>query len=107
MLSIMFVSHSEIEIAEHGSDALERAFRERARLVDAHPGFLGLELLRDIGRKGNYLLVTRWSSRDDFRRYMKSSDYRAAHARQHEGVQEPAGGAPLRQFETVQLGEQP
>ena len=63
----MFVSHSEIEVEEHGADALERAFRERSRLVDGHPGFLGLELLRDIGRKGNYLLVTRWSSRDDFR----------------------------------------
>jgi heme-degrading monooxygenase HmoA len=103
----MFVSHSEIEVEEHGADALERAFRERSRLVDGHPGFLGLELLRDIGRKGNYLLVTRWSSRDDFRRYMKSRDFRAAHERQHEGVEEPAGGAPLRQFEAVPLSELP
>lgn len=97
----MFISHSEIHIAGESAAALERAFAERSHAVDRHAGFLGLELLREVGQPGRYLLVTRWSSREDFRRYMKSDDFRAAHARQHPGVVEPEGGAPLRQFEAV------
>jgi heme oxygenase (mycobilin-producing) len=99
----MFVSHSEIQIPAADVEALERAFRERARKVDGHRGFLGLELLREVGNGGRYLLVTRWESREDFRRYMKSDDFRAAHERQHDGVVEPANGAPLRQFDLVPL----
>ncbi len=99
----MFVSHSEIAVGEHGAEALERAFRSRWRRVDEHEGFLGLDLLRDVRGEGCYLLVTRWRTREDFKRYMKSGDFRAAHARQHVGVEEPAGGAPLRQFEAVDL----
>jgi heme-degrading monooxygenase HmoA len=100
----MFVSHSEIAIEEGQVSVLEAAFRARARLVDSHDGFLGLELLREVGHGGRYLLVTRWRTREDFRRYMKSEDYRAAHASQYAGL-EASGGAPLRQFEAVELEE--
>jgi heme-degrading monooxygenase HmoA len=99
----MFVSLSEIAMEEAGGSVLEAAFRARSRLVDGHDGFLGLELLRDVGQRGRYVLVTRWRSREDFRRYMKSGDYRAAHARQHAGLEEASMGTPLRQFETVEL----
>lgn len=101
----MFVSQSEIDVGANGAQALEGAFATRSRMVDRHAGFLGLELLRDVTRAGKYVLITRWNSQDDFRRYMKSGDFRAAHARQHEGVEEPqgVGGSPLRQFEAVQL----
>jgi heme-degrading monooxygenase HmoA len=99
----MFVSLSEIAIEDGRTSVLEAAFRARARLVDGHDGFLGLELLRDVGHGGRYVLVTRWRTRDDFRRYMKSEHYRAAHARPHAGLDEASNGAPLRQFETVDL----
>jgi heme-degrading monooxygenase HmoA len=99
----MFVSQSEIEVPPDGAEALERAFAARSKRVDHHDGFLGLELLRDVGRRGRYVLLTRWRSRADFRRYLGSRDFREAHARQHEGVVEPRGGAPLRQFEAVDL----
>lgn len=100
----VFVSHSEIDVPPDRAGALEDAFCARARRVDGHEGFIGLELLRDVRRPGRYLLLTRWRSRDDFRRYMKSADFRAAHARQHDGVEEADGGAPLRQFEAIELG---
>jgi heme-degrading monooxygenase HmoA len=101
----MFVSHSEIAIEEEQVGVLEAAFRARARLVDSHDGFLGLELLREVGHRGRYVLVTRWRTREDFRRYMKSEDYRAAHVRERAGLEEASLGAPLRQFETVELQE--
>ena len=99
----MFVSQSEIEVGADGAGALERAFEARAKLVDRHDGFLGLELLREVGRDGRYILITRWRSQEHFRRYLKSADFRTSHARQHDGVQEATGGAPLRQFEAVEL----
>jgi heme-degrading monooxygenase HmoA len=99
----MFVSHSEIAMDGGWGSVLEAAFRARARLVDAYDGFLGLELLRDVGQSGRYVLVTRWRTHEDFRRYMKSEDYRAVHARQYAGLEEASGGSPLRQFETVEL----
>lgn len=101
----MFVSQSEIAIEGDRGSLLEAAFRTRPGLVDAHNGFLGLELLREVGHRGRYVLVTRWRTREDFRRYMKSRDYRASHAREHAGLEEVSDGAPLRQFETVDLHE--
>ncbi len=102
----MFVSQSDIEVTEAATAALEAAFKARARLVDKHQGFLGLELLRDVTRAGRYVLITRWKSRDDFRVYLKSQDFKAAHARQHDGIDDAGGGSPLRQFQSVELGSE-
>jgi heme-degrading monooxygenase HmoA len=97
-----FVSRSEITVPVTEMSALERAFQERARHVDAHAGFLGLELLRDIRENGRYVLVTRWRSRADFRAYMKSGDHARAHDRPHAGLGPvAAGGGKLEQFHVV------
>lgn len=102
-LAPVFVSQSEIEIAAESMNDLEAAFRQRMRAVDTYAGFLGIELLRDVRKPGRYLLLTRWESQQDFHRYLKSPSFKQAHKRQHKGVSEPAGGAPLRQFEVVKL----
>ena len=81
--------------------ALERAFRERAGLVDTHAGFLGLELLRDIRENGRYVLLTRWRSRAEFTAYMKSGDHARAHERHHEGLGPVGDGGKLEQFHVV------
>ena len=97
-----FVSRSEISVPVSEMSALERAFQERARYVDAHPGFLGLELLRDIRGNGRYVLVTRWRSRADFSAYMKSGDHARAHERAHAGLGPvKASGGRLEQFHLV------
>ncbi len=97
-----FVSQSEIVVAADQQAALEGAFAGRARLVDAHEGFLGLELLKDLRVEGRYVLLTRWRSRADFLRYMRSGDHAQAHARAHPGLDaaEVTGGK-LAQFEVV------
>ena len=33
-------------------------------------GFLGTELLLEVGRKGHYLTIDRWSSREDYERFL-------------------------------------
>lgn len=95
-----FESRSEITVPTCEMEALERAFVARARLVDEHPGFLGLELLRDINESGRYVLVTRWRTRADFKAYMKSGDHARAHQRTHEGLG-PVGPGRLEQFHSV------
>lgn len=99
---MQFVSQSEIQIDPAEADALERAFRERSRLVDGHPGFLGLELLRDIRDTGRFVLLTRWRSRADFTAYMKSGDHARAHAHPHDGISlVDVKGSKLEQFHLV------
>jgi len=96
-----FVSRSEITVAVAEMAALELAFERRARLVDVHAGFLGLELLRDIRQDGRYVLLTRWSSRAAFVAYMKSGDHARAHERPHEGLGAVSGNGSLEQFHVV------
>lgn len=96
-----FVARSEITVPVAEGPALEQAFRDRARLVDDHPGFVGLQLLRDIRGNGRYVLLTRWHSRAAFKAYMKSGDHARAHGRQHEGLGPLAGAGPLEQFDVV------
>jgi heme-degrading monooxygenase HmoA len=97
----VFVTQSEIRVASSQKEALERAFEHRARLVDQHDGFLGLELLCDVRSEGRYVLLTRWRSAACFRAYMKSGDHKRAHERQHEGLGEiETKGGNLQQFES-------
>src|SRR5438067_13709910 len=57
---------------------LEERFRNRAGLVDNEPGFLGFELLKG---DGEYISVTRWATREDLDRWMKSQAHAQAHGR--------------------------
>ena len=59
--------------------SLEARFRSRPRLVDRHEGFLGIEVLRTTGQDPMFMLVTRWTGRAALKKYMLSSDFRAAH----------------------------
>jgi heme-degrading monooxygenase HmoA len=96
-----FVSRSEITVPHEEMGALERAFHERARLVDAHAGFLGLELLKDVREDGRYVLLTRWRTRADFTAYMKSGDHGRAHGRHHDGLAATSGSGGLEQFQVI------
>jgi heme-degrading monooxygenase HmoA len=77
----VYVAISEIAVPAEGADALEAAFRHRLGAVDAWPGFLGLEVLRHRRRAGCYLMVSRWTSKETFQDYMRSSVHRASHDR--------------------------
>ena len=99
------MSQSEIHVPSDRAEQLEAAFLARSRLVDRHDGFIGLELLRDVHRPGRFVLMTRWRDRAAFSAYMRSRDFKTALQRQHDGIEEQVGGAPLRQLETVELGD--
>lgn len=76
----MFISH--LTVPPEDCAAVEEHFRNRSRLVDAHPGFLYLQLLRPQAGDATHTFLTAWESRDAFRRYMVSDAHAVSHARE-------------------------
>ena len=77
----LYVSVSRLRVELQQVDRLVAAFRARARLVDAFPGFLGLEIWQSDRNPGEVLMVSRWRTRADFSAYMKSDAHRISHDR--------------------------
>ena len=80
-------------IRANSPEALEKvleAFRGRARLVEERPGFKGLLVLADRG-KLEVLVLSLWESRDAFKAWVESEEFKRAHerarARRLEGVE--------------------
>ncbi|HEX8347074.1 MAG TPA: antibiotic biosynthesis monooxygenase [Actinoplanes sp.] len=76
-----FVVTSDVTIDEAGARRLEVAFADRLGEVDRFPGFQRLEVWRDTGRAGMYVMVSWWDSAEDFTAYMRSEPHRRSHAR--------------------------
>ena len=76
----IFISHLTVPPADH--DELERHFRDRARLVDAFPGFLYLQLLKPQSGDATHTFLTAWRDRDAFRAYMGSAEHATSHSRE-------------------------
>ena len=77
----MYVSVSRLQVDVQQVDRLIEAFRARAGLVDAFPGFMGLEVWRSDRTPGEVLMVSRWLTRAHFTAYMKSQAHRISHDR--------------------------
>ena len=90
-MSQVYVAVSEIAVPEAGVAALAASFRSRLGAVDRWPGFLGLEVLQSRRRPDEFLMITRWESRDAFLAYMRSPEHRASHARIPSGPQRARG----------------
>ncbi len=84
----MIVAVSRFKASRPQAVQLEKLFKARARRVDEHRGFLGLEVLRSIGREPTFMLITRWTDRDSLRAYMRSQDFTAVHRGRSEAAAE-------------------
>ena len=85
----MIVVSNRIPVASGQEAAFEQRFRGRAGLVDRHPGFVRLEILRPksielhgapMGGSEYYVVLTYWESAEAFRDWTQSEDFRRAHA---------------------------
>jgi heme-degrading monooxygenase HmoA len=72
----MIVAISRFRLSREEADRIQGRFQDRSRRVDTHVGFLGLEVLRSPGEQPEFLLVTRWESREALKGYLKSEDFR-------------------------------
>ncbi|MBW4030474.1 MAG: diguanylate cyclase [Acidobacteria bacterium] len=84
-----FVAYSRLEVPEGDQEQFDRAFRDRLGAVDAWPGFVALEVWADTQHPTQYSMVSWWTSAEEFRDYMKSSDHRLSHDRIPTGSHRP------------------
>jgi heme-degrading monooxygenase HmoA len=76
----MIVAISRFRLSREEADRIQARFQERSRRVDGHAGFLGLEVLRSPGEQPEFLLVTRWDSREALKDYLRSEDFKRVQA---------------------------
>lgn len=72
---------SRLRVPDERSEALVRAFRARARLVDEADGFVDLQVWRSDRDRGELIMVSRWRDRAAFTAYMRSRKHRISHDR--------------------------
>ncbi len=71
-------------------DVLEQRFANRAGMVENSSGFEHFELLRPVEGTDQYLVYTRWKSREDFDAWQSSQ----AFERGHKAADRPSGDGP-------------
>ena len=85
----MIVVSNRIQVAPGHEEAFEKRFEGRAGLVENHPGFIRLEILRPkavqmhgkpLGGSDYYVVLTYWESEQAFVGWTESEDFRTAHA---------------------------
>lgn len=84
----MFVVSNRIPVAEGHEDEFAERFRNRAQLVEGHPGFVRLEVCRpvkvtirghEMGGSAYHTVLTYWERQEDFLAWVQSPDFRTAH----------------------------
>lgn len=84
----MIVVSNRIPVARGHEEAFEKRFEDRAGLVENHPGFIRLEILRpksvtmhggQMGGSDYYVVLTYWESEQAFVAWTESEDFRRAH----------------------------
>ncbi len=71
-------------------EVLEQRFANRAGMVENAKGFEHFELLRPVEGIDQYLVYTRWASKDDFEAWQSSRAFEAG----HKGAARPTGDGP-------------
>ncbi|HKP54749.1 MAG TPA: antibiotic biosynthesis monooxygenase [Chloroflexia bacterium] len=97
--------------SDEEGDGLVNRFKNRAGLVNKHPGFMGFELLKG---EGEYVSMTRWADQQSLDAWMQSQAHEQAHARvpaamggshAQEGSR-PMGGGSVSSYEVVIPGRE-
>jgi heme-degrading monooxygenase HmoA len=98
-----YVSVSRLRVDALRSDELVAAFGDRVGLVDAHDGFLDLQIWRSDRDPTEVLMVSRWRDRAAFSAYMKSADHRVSHARMSPGLKSAIKLERLEHLQTYEI----
>ena len=85
----MFVVANRIHVANGHEAEFAARFRNRAGLVEHHPGFVRLEILKPdsidlhgqgMGSSDYHVVLTYWERKEDFVAWTESDDFRKAHS---------------------------
>lgn len=103
-----FVAINVLTVPDGGGDVLEQRFAGRAGSVERAPGFERFELLRPVDGTDQYLVYTRWRSREDFDAWTSSQSFAGGHAQassRPEAQQRAATESTIWSFDVVQQAE--
>lgn len=75
----MIVAISRITVTNGNAEALAQQYIQRSHYVDAMPGFHSMEVLRNSDNPCEFLVYTRWETREAFDAYYKAHAFRQAH----------------------------
>lgn len=82
----MIVVTSRIRVAEGDPEALAAQYRARLHRAEETPGCLGVEVLRNLERPAEFVVVSRWSAREAYDAYRRGPAFREAHRRMPSGM---------------------
>jgi heme oxygenase (mycobilin-producing) len=100
-----YVAINVLSVPGGAGTTLEERFAARQGSVDSAPGFEHFELLRPLEGTQDYLVYTRWRSKDDFDAWRSSQSFGQGHAQasgRDEGQRPAATGSTIWAFEVVQ-----
>lgn len=96
----MIVVMNVVSAAEGREAEFEEAFGNRESHLSDVDGFLGFELLRREGQN-EYLVSSRWESRDAFQAWLRSDAFKKAHSGDG-GQGQLSHGNEIRTYEVLQ-----
>lgn len=85
----MIVVSNRVPVAKGHEAEFAARFRNRAGLVEHHPGFVRLEILRpesitlggqQMGGSDYHVVLTYWERQEDFIAWTESEDFRTVHS---------------------------
>lgn len=103
-----FVAINVLSVPAGAGSTLEERFARRNGSVEQAAGFERFELLRPLEGTDDYLVYTRWASREDFEAWTASQSFRQGHgeaSRRAEGERPAATGSTIWSFEIVQIAD--
>jgi heme-degrading monooxygenase HmoA len=77
----MIITENRIFVNPDYAAQFEENFRNRARLVDAMPGFVRNLLVRPVNSGDPYIVMSFWESRAHFTAWVGSEQFKQGHAR--------------------------
>ncbi|RXI96516.1 antibiotic biosynthesis monooxygenase [Anaerobacillus alkaliphilus] len=69
---------NNIPVSDEGRGTFEERFQNRARKIEAEPGFVAIKVCRPLN-SDTYIIMTFWESEADFENWKTSNAYQHAH----------------------------
>ena len=95
----MFIAISQFTIANGMVDEVKDAFINRPHLVDATPGFLGIEIMNSVDNSAEVCLVTRWKDQHSYHSWHKGHEFHDSHQGIPKGLKLVPGSTRIQLFE--------
>ena len=77
----MIVVTSRIRVIEGDPESLAAQYRARLHRAEEAAGCLGVEVLRNLERPSEFVVVSRWEGLSSYQAYRRAAAFREAHRR--------------------------